>query len=89
MLALLNAFGFALLLTSLFVLRFRYWDRSGLVMVYFASFFVLEFVTSHYFIPEGAIGPGVGFICLGLTAPVWVAIFLVRRHEQRHARETP
>lgn len=80
----LNGFSFALLLTSLFVLRFRAWKRPALVVIYFLFFLVLEVAASHYFLRPDAIGPVLGYVCLGLTAPVLVAAYLVFRHERQH-----
>jgi hypothetical protein len=80
----LNGFSFALLLTSLFVLRFRGWKRPGLVVIYFLFFLVLEISASHYFLPPDAVGPGLGYVCLGLTVPVLIAAYLVWRHERQH-----
>jgi hypothetical protein len=80
----LNGISFALLLTSLFILRFRGWKRPIAVVVYFAFFVVLEFVASHYFMPPGAFGSGLAMVCFGLTVPVLIASYLVWRHERRH-----
>jgi hypothetical protein len=82
--AVLNGFSFALLLTSLFVLRFRGWNRPGMVAAYFLFFLVLEVVASHYLLPPGAFGPGLGYVCLGLTPPVLMAAYFVWRHERAH-----
>lgn len=81
--AILNPLAFAMLLTSLYILRFRGWDRPLAVAVYFVFFAALEFLATHYFLPPGAFGPGLGMVCLGLTVPVLVAAFLVWRHERR------
>lgn len=80
----LNGISFALLLTSLFILRFRGWKRPIAVVVYFAFFAVLEIVASHYFMPPGAFGSGLAIVCFGLTVPVLIASYLVWRHERRH-----
>jgi hypothetical protein len=80
----LNAISFSLLLTSLFILRFRGWKRPIAVAVYFAFFVVLEMIASHYFVPPGAFGSGLAIVCFGLTVPVLVAAYLVWRYEQRH-----
>ena len=80
----LNAISFALLLTSLFVLRFRGWKRPIAVSLYFAFFAVLELGASHYFMPPGAFGSGLAIVCFALTVPVLAAAVLVWRHEQRH-----
>jgi hypothetical protein len=78
----LNGFAFALLLTSLFVLRFRGWKRPLMVVFYFVFFAALEMAVSHFALPPGAMGPEVAWVCIGLTLPVWVAIVLLYRHER-------
>lgn len=83
--AVFNGLAVALLLTSLFVLRFRGWKRPVVVALYFLFFFALEVVAVHFFLPPGALGPGVAHACLALSVPVLVAAYLVWRHEQRHA----
>lgn len=80
---LFNGFAFSLLLTSLFVLRFRGWKHPGRVVAYFLFFVLLEIVASHLFLPPNAMGPELGYVCLGLTLPVLVAAYLVWRHEVR------
>ena len=82
----LNPIAFAILLTSLYVLRFRGWRRPGMVALYFLFFAGLEIIATRHFLPAGAFGPGLGVVCLGLTVPVLTATFLVWRHEKRHAR---
>lgn len=79
-----NGFAFALLLTALFILRFRGWNHPLWVGIYFAFFVVLEIVANHYFLPPDAFGPALGYVCLGLTSPVLIAAFLVWRHERIH-----
>jgi hypothetical protein len=79
----LNGLSFSLLLTSLFVLRFRGWNRPVAVGLYFVFFLVLEVFASHYFMPPGAFGSGLSIVCFGLTVPVLVAAYLIWRHEKR------
>ena len=81
---LLNPIAFAVLLTSLYVLRFRAWRTPLVVATYFLFFAILELVASHYFLPPGAFGVGLGYLCLGLTPPVLLAAYLVWRHEKSH-----
>jgi hypothetical protein len=81
----LDGFAFSLLLTSLYVLRFRGWQRPMAVLGYFTFFVVLEIAASHYFMPPGAFGSGLAIVCFGLSVPVLVAAFLVWRHERRHS----
>lgn len=85
--ALLNGLAFAVLLTSIFVLRFRGWKRPGLVVAYLVFFAALEMTVSRFVLPPGAIGPELAWVCLGLTIPVWVSVYLVWRYEKTHAVE--
>ncbi len=80
--SLVNPVGVGLLLASLYMLRFRAWRRPIVVVVYFAFFTTLEWIAAHYFLPPGALPNAIGWLCLGLTVPVLVATFLVRRHER-------
>ena len=82
--SILNGLSFSLLLTSLYILRFRGWKRPVAVAGYFVFFLVLEIVASHYFMPPGAFGSGLSIVCFGLTVPVLVATYFVWRHEQHH-----
>ncbi len=79
---LVNSIGVGLLLASLYMLRFRAWRRPPLVVAYFAFFATLEWIAAKYFLPPGALPNAIGWLCLGLTAPVLVATWLVRRHER-------
>lgn len=79
----LNGISFALLLTSLYILRFRGWQRPLAVVAYFSFFVVLEIGASHFFMPPGAFGSGLAIVCFGLTVPVLIAAYLVWRHEIR------
>jgi hypothetical protein len=85
--SIVNPIAVAGLLTSMYVLRFRGWTKPRVVAAYFVFFATLEVVATHYAVPPGAFGPGLGYVCLGLTVPTLVAVFLVRRHEQ-HERES-
>ena len=49
----------------------------------FAFFAALELVAGHFFLPPNAFGRGLGDVCLGLTPPVWIATYLLWRHEMR------
>ena len=82
--AAVNGFSFALLLTALYVLRFRGWKKPRAVVAYLTFFLALEIFASHYFLPPGAFGSGLAIVCFGLTVPVSIAAFLVWRHERRH-----
>jgi hypothetical protein len=80
----LDGLSFALLLTSLFILRFRGWKRPLAVVAYFVFFLVLEIGASHFFMPPDAFGPALSILCFSLTIPVLIAAALVWRHERRH-----
>jgi hypothetical protein len=79
---LMNAISVGLILTSVFALRFGYWNRPLVLGAYFALFFVAEWVAGHYFFPPGAIGIEITYVCWALIPPVLVAIYLLRRYEQ-------
>ena len=79
----LNGFSFALLLTSLYILRFRGWKTPGAVAAYLFFFTALEIIASHYFLPPGAFGSALAIVCFGLTVPVLVAAYLVWWQEKR------
>ena len=76
-----NGFGIALLLTAAFALRFRYWDNPKVLAGYFVTFFTIEIVAGHFFIPEGAMGIEIALVCLGLTVPILGVIEFFRRRE--------
>ncbi|MBK7952044.1 MAG: hypothetical protein IPK00_25670 [Deltaproteobacteria bacterium] len=82
--SLVNPVGVGLLLSALYMLRYRAWRRPILVVAYFAFFTSLEWVAAHYFLPPDALPSVIGWLCLGLTVPVLVATWLVWRQEQRH-----
>jgi hypothetical protein len=81
--SILNPLGFGVLLTSLYVLRFRAWSRPATVVVYFAFFTFLEWGAAHWFMPPDALPDVIGWLCLGLTVPVLVATYLLWRAEKR------
>ncbi len=80
--SIVNPLGFGLLLTSLYLLRFRAWRRPATVVVYFVFFTGLEWIGAHYFIRPGALPPTIGYLCLFLTLPVLVATAIVWHQEQ-------
>lgn len=83
MTSMLNGVSFSILVSSLYILRFRGWKRPIAVIVYFAFFAILEIGASYYFLPPGAFGLGLSFVCLGLSVPVLIAAYLVWRQEKR------
>ncbi len=86
--SIVNPLGVGLLLASLYMLRFRAWRRPILVVAYFAFFASLEWVAARYFLPPDALPSTIGWLCLGLTVPVLVATFLVRRQELLYGNES-
>lgn len=83
---LFNGVAFSLLLTSVFVLRFRGWERPGMVVAYFIFFSLLEVIASHFFLPPGAFGPTLASVCLGLSVPVLLAAYFLWRHERNQGQ---
>jgi hypothetical protein len=81
--ALITSVGVTALLTSVFALKFRYWRRPGVLAIYAAFFFALEWVGHRYMLPEGVFGPWLGYLCLLLTCPVVVSIYLLDRYEKK------
>jgi len=81
--SIINPLGVALLLASLYMLRFRAWRRPILVVAYFSFFASLEWIAARYFLPPDALPAAIGYLCLALTVPVLAATFLVWRQEQR------
>ena len=81
MTSIVNPLGFGVLLTSLFVLRFRAWRRPATVVVYFLFFTGLEWGAAQ-FMPPGGLPDAIGWLCLGLTLPVLVATYFVWRAER-------
>ena len=79
----LTALATTTLLTSIFALKFRYWNRPGLLLGYFLLFGVIEGVCHHYFVPTGALGYGLAYLLFALTVPVVVAISVLIRLEKR------
>ena len=80
----LNGLSFSVLLTALYILRFRGWTRPWAVVAYFIFFATIEIVASRYWLPADAFGPLLSYVCFFLTVPVLIAAYLVYRYEQRH-----
>lgn len=81
MTSIVNPLGFGILLTSLYLLRFRAWRRPFVLVVYFVFFTGLEWLAAQ-FMPPGGLPDAIGWLCLGLTVPVLVATVLVWRAER-------
>lgn len=81
----LNPIAFATLLTALYVLRFRGWQRPFAVAAYFAFFGALELAAARV-LPPDVFGSAFWILCLGLSVPVLLAAFFVWRAERRHGR---
>lgn len=76
------AASIALLLTAAFTFRFRMWTRPGVVGSYFATFLTLEYLAERLFLPSGALGLDVAYLCLPLVAVFGLAILAARRLER-------
>jgi hypothetical protein len=77
------SFSFALLLTAMFSFRHRLWDRPLQLAIYFVTFMTLEATVQHFFLPPGAFGMEIGFLCLALAMVFLVVTTLMRRIESR------
>ena len=77
-----NAAAFAGLLTASFALRYHTWREPLKLVAYFALFATLEIIGSM-FIPEGAFGAEVGFVCLGMMLLVVTGIVVLDYLERR------
>lgn len=75
------AFSIALLLTASFAFRFGQMKRPRLLAAYFAFFLTVEWGAATYFIPEGALGIEIAYVCFGLTIPFIIAGILRLRYE--------
>ena len=82
MLNLINGFAVALLLTSIFALRYRYWRKPKVLALYFAFFLAIESIAAHFFLPPGAVGAEIALVCLALTCPIVAAIHFFDRRER-------
>ena len=80
----INAVGIAAVLTALFALRFRTWRSPRLLSLYFIFFFSIEFTVARVVLPPDAFGPEVGFVCLGISALVAMAIVGVDWYERQN-----
>ena len=78
----INATGVASVLTALFAMRYRVWRAPKTLAVYFVFFFLIELGVAYWWIPEGALGPEIGAVCLVLAALVSAAIFGIDRYEK-------
>ena len=83
MVSLFNASTSALLVTALFRMRFREWDRPKLLWVYFSVIFCLDLALHVLFIPEGLISPALGVIMLCLSGVVYFVTDILIKMEQK------
>jgi hypothetical protein len=77
----LVACSIASVFCALFAFRFRTWRRPGLLSVYFAVFFTLEYFGARYVLPPDVFGLEVAVVCFGLAVLVTIATVLVHRAE--------
>jgi hypothetical protein len=57
------------------------WRRPAVVLGYFLTFLVLEWVAEAFFLPPGTLGPEVAMLCLPLALVFGGAIVWARRLE--------
>ena len=84
--AFMAAVSTSLLFTSLFALKFHYWRQPKILIAYMCFFMTAEWLAHAYVLPPDAFGNWLSILCLSLTVPVILAIYLLDRHERRHDR---
>jgi len=85
MISLFNAFTSAMLVTFLFRMRFREWDRPKLLWIYFGVIFALDLTLHLLFIPEGLMSPLLGVIMICLSVVVYfVTDILIKMEEKEY-----
>tara|TARA_B110000037_G_C16972273_1_gene445552 strand:+ start:231 stop:533 length:303 start_codon:yes stop_codon:yes gene_type:complete len=97
MISLFNAVTSALLVTALFRMRFREWDRPKVLIIYFSVVLSLDLAVHLLFIPEGLLSPMLGAIMLCLSGVVFfVTDILIKMEKMEYGeggdnneRETP
>ena len=78
-----TAISIALLFTSVFALKFRYWTQPLVLTGYFLFFATAEWICNAYLLPPDIFGPWLGMVCFTLSVPVILVIVAVHRHEQK------
>lgn len=78
-----TALSIALLFTSVFALKFRYWTQPIVLGGYFLFFATIELFCNIYLLPPDIFGPWLGLVCCVLSVPVILAIIVLHRHEQK------
>ena len=78
-----TAISIALLFTSVFALKFRYWTQPLILGGYFLFFAIVEWICNVYLLPADIFGPWLGMVCFTLSIPVILVIIVVHRHEQK------
>ena len=78
-----TAISIALLFTSVFALKFRYWTQPLVLTGYFLFFATAEWICNAYLLPPDIFGPWLGMVCFTLSVPVILVIVAVHRHERR------
>ncbi|MEE9382680.1 MAG: hypothetical protein V3V08_04625 [Nannocystaceae bacterium] len=81
---LLVSISFTSMLTAMFSLRFRAWGRPKLLAAYFTFFFVVEWTAQALFLPPGALGIEVAYVCTLITV-LFVGAIQFAQHLERTA----
>jgi hypothetical protein len=82
MFSIFNAVTSALLVTALFRMRFREWDRPRLLLGYFSVVLIADLAVHVLFIPEGLLSPMLGVIMLCLSGVVFFVTDVLIKMEQ-------
>ena len=79
--ALIISLSITAVLTAMFSFRFGYRDRPGVLVGFALLVFIVESIGQHFFLPPGAIGVEVAWICFPLALVFVGVTFLMRRLE--------
>ncbi len=81
MIAFVVSFSIALLFTAVFAFRFRTWRQPRTLAVYFVGILAVEWIADHFFLPVGALGLEVAYVCFALSAIFFGAIYVAHRFD--------
>lgn len=86
---LLVSLSITAVLTAAFAFRFGYLDRPLVLVAFAGLLFTVEAMAQHFFLPPGAVGIEVAYICFPLAAVFVVATVITRRWEASEERRDP
>ncbi len=87
MISILVPFSIVALMTSIFLFRFRTFDKPKYIVGYFTFFFFLELGLEKFILPEGALGIEMAVVCLSLTGLFIFAIRITRSLDEDNSED--